>query len=111
MTALSNKLKHLKVSAIQTQVCELCGGNYTSVNCQVGSHFASSSAEQAHYVSNFQRQQNNPYSNTYNPSWRNHTNLSSNNTQNTLALPPGFQPQEKKSNLEDALTHLTTNMS
>ena len=28
-----------------------------------------------------------------------------------MAQPPGFQPQEKKSNLEDALTQLTTNMS
>ena len=76
MTALSNKLEHLNVSAIHTQVCELCGGNYTSVNCQVGSPFVSSSAEQAHYVSNYQRQQNNLYSNTYNPDWRNHLNLS-----------------------------------
>ncbi|KAH9672110.1 hypothetical protein KPL70_017603 [Citrus sinensis] len=111
MTALSNKLEHLNVSAIQTKVCELCERNHTSVNCQVGSPFASSSAKQAHYVSNFQRQQHNPYSNTYNHGWRNHPNLSWNNTQNTLAPPPGFQPQEKKSNLEDALTQLTTNMS
>ncbi|KAH9768811.1 phosphatidylinositol-3-phosphatase myotubularin-1 [Citrus sinensis] len=110
MTALSNKLEHLHVSAIQTQECELCEGNHTNVNCQVGSPFASSSAEQAHYVSNFQRQQHNPYSNTYNPGWRNYPNLSWNNTQNTLAPPPGFQPQEKKSNLEDALTQLTTNI-
>ncbi|KAH9686774.1 hypothetical protein KPL70_014506 [Citrus sinensis] len=109
--ALSNKLEHLNVSAIQTQVCELCGGNHTSVNCQVGSPFASSSAEQAHYVANFQRQQNNPYSNTYNPAWRNHQNLSWNNTQNTLKPPLEFQSQEKKSNLKDALTQLTTNMS
>ncbi|KAH9668785.1 hypothetical protein KPL70_021515 [Citrus sinensis] len=58
-----------------------------------------------------QRQQNNPYSNTYNPSWRNHPNISWNNTQNALAPPPGFQPQEKKSNLKDVLTELTTNMS
>ncbi|KAH9704556.1 hypothetical protein KPL70_011517 [Citrus sinensis] len=47
MTALSNKLEHLNVSAIQTQVCELCRGNHISVNCQVGSPFASSSAKQA----------------------------------------------------------------
>ncbi|KAL9416753.1 hypothetical protein AB3S75_039861 [Citrus x aurantiifolia] len=111
MTDLSNKLEHLNASAIQTQVCELCRGNHTSVNCQVGSPFASSSAEQAHYVSNFRRQQNNLYSNTYNPGWRNHQNLSWNNTQNTLKPPPGFQPQEKKLNVEDALTQLTTNMS
>ncbi|KAH9697798.1 hypothetical protein KPL71_023761 [Citrus sinensis] len=79
MTTLSNKLEHLNVSAIQTQVCELCRGNYTSVNCQVGSPFASSSAEQVHY--------------------------------NALKPPPGFQSQENKSNLEDTITQLTTNMS
>ncbi|KAH9780498.1 hypothetical protein KPL71_008102 [Citrus sinensis] len=99
-----------KECAIQTQVCELCGGNHTSVNCQVRSPFAPSSAEQAHYVSNFHRQQNNPYFNTYNPGWKNHPNLSGNNTQNTLKPPPGFQSQEKKSNLEDTLTQLTINM-
>ncbi|KAH9745008.1 hypothetical protein KPL70_003905 [Citrus sinensis] len=108
MTALSNKLEHLNVSAIQTQVCELCGGNHTNVNCQVGSLFASSSAEQAHYVANFQRPQNNSYSNTYNPGWRNHLNLSWNNTQNTLKPPPGFQSQEKKSNLEDIANLLSS---
>ena len=53
MTALSNKLEHLIVSAIQTQVCELYGRNHTNVNCQVGSPFSLSSATQAHYVSNF----------------------------------------------------------
>ncbi|KAH9697831.1 hypothetical protein KPL71_023777 [Citrus sinensis] len=64
MTTLSNKLEHLNVSAIQTQVCELCRGNYISVNCQVGSPFASSSAEQVHYVLNFQRQPGSLPSNT-----------------------------------------------
>ena len=66
MTTLSSRLEHLNISDIQTQVCVLYGWNHTSVNCQVGSLFAWSS-EQAHYVSNFQRQQNNPHSNTYNP--------------------------------------------
>ncbi|KAH9671114.1 hypothetical protein KPL70_017227 [Citrus sinensis] len=44
-----------------------------------------------------------------------HLNVSAihtqNNTQNVLAPPLGFQPQEKKSNLKGALTQLTTNMS
>ncbi|KAL2471180.1 Uncharacterized protein Adt_39316 [Abeliophyllum distichum] len=35
-----------------------------------------SSPEQAAYAQNFQRQQNNPYSQTYNPGWRNHPNFS-----------------------------------
>ena len=49
--------------------------------------------------------QNNPYSTTYNPGWRNHPNFSYKN-QNTL-IPPtnGSQapPQEKKSDLEELL--------
>lgn len=34
--------------------------------------------EQAQFVTNFsrQQQQNNPYTNTYNPGWRNHLNIS-----------------------------------
>ena len=74
MITLSSRLEHVNISAIQTQVCELYGGNHTSVNCQVGGLFAWS-PEQAHYVSNFQRQQNNLHSNAYNPGWRNHSNL------------------------------------
>ncbi|XP_015382977.2 uncharacterized protein LOC107175761 [Citrus sinensis] len=84
ITAIRNKLDNMNIQT-QPQVCELCGGNHTSVNCQVGSPFAPSSTEQAHYVSNFQRKQNNPYSNTYNPSWRNHPNLSWNNTQKCIS--------------------------
>ncbi|KAJ9185121.1 hypothetical protein P3X46_004785 [Hevea brasiliensis] len=47
-----------------------------------------------------QRQPNNPYSNTYNPGWRNHPNFSWSNQQNQLTnkqqgykppTPPGFQ--------------------
>ena len=41
-------------------------------------HFGDNMVEQANYVGNqFQgRQTNNPYSNTYNPGWRNHPNFS-----------------------------------
>ncbi|GLU07084.1 hypothetical protein SLE2022_240580 [Rubroshorea leprosula] len=49
-------------------------------------------------------QQNNPYSNTYNPGWKNHPNFSWSNNQNIVKQPPGFQqPLEKKSDLEDLL--------
>ena len=48
------------------------------------------------YVNNFNRQGNNPYSNTYNPWWRNHPNFSwSNNSGQKNYPPPGFQQQNK----------------
>ncbi|KAJ4723309.1 DNA-directed DNA polymerase [Melia azedarach] len=113
VTTLSRQLGTLNVNAIQSrvQVCELCGGNHASVNCQVGSPFASSSSEQANFVSNFQRHQQNAYLNTYNPAWKHHPKFSWSNDQNFMKPPPSFQPQEKKVNLEDALAQLTMNTS
>ena len=78
--------------------------------------------EQTNYVGNqFQgRQANNPYSNTYNPGWRNHPNFSwsnnnnvgasnfPNNNNNSLQrqqAPPGFQhpPQDRMASVENKL--------
>ncbi|XP_024024429.1 uncharacterized protein LOC112092450 [Morus notabilis] len=53
------------------------------------------------FLSNFHRQ-NNPYSNTYKLGWRNHPNFAWNQN-NVKQPPPGFPPQEKKSNLEDMM--------
>ncbi|KAJ4723361.1 DNA-directed DNA polymerase [Melia azedarach] len=47
-------------------VCELCSGNHPSTDCQVGNPFAPSSSKQVSYVGNYNQQNNNPYSNTYN---------------------------------------------
>ena len=57
---------------------------------------------QANYVSNFQRQ-NNPYSNTYNPGWKNHLNFSWSNNQGQAIPLQQFPQQEKKPTLEDML--------
>ncbi|KAJ4705035.1 DNA-directed DNA polymerase [Melia azedarach] len=66
VATLSRQLGTLNINAIHShvQVCELYGGNHASVNCQVGNPFASSSSEQANFASNFQRHQQNAYSNT-----------------------------------------------
>ena len=71
------------------------------------------STEQANYVNNFQRN-NNPYSNTYTPAWRNHPNLrwggnknhSAPRANNFQARPPP-PPQEKKPSLEETMQQLT----
>ena len=101
MATLSQQLGKMNVNAIQTNVvCDHCARNHSSVNCQMGNPFAQSSYGQENYVSNFHRQ-NNPYSNTYNPGWRNHPNFSWSNNQE-LAKPPQQLPQqEKKPTLED----------
>ena len=81
VATLSRKLDNINVSAIHSTntCCEFCAGNHMGINCQVGNPFANNSSEQANFVSNYQRQ-NNPYSNTYNPGWRNHPNLSWSNS-------------------------------
>uniref|UniRef100_A0A803N3K9 Uncharacterized protein n=1 Tax=Chenopodium quinoa TaxID=63459 RepID=A0A803N3K9_CHEQI len=65
--------------------------------------------EQAQYVSNYNRSQNDPYSNTYNPGWKNHRNFSwrdKGNQGNNLRPqnPPGFpqrqQPQQERPSWE-----------
>ncbi|KAL4610105.1 hypothetical protein ACB092_08G028300 [Castanea dentata] len=91
----------MNVNAIQTNVvCDHCSRNRSSDDCQVGNPFAQSSYGQANYVSNFQRQ-NNPYSNMYNPGWRNHPKFSWSNNQGQAKPPQQFPQQEKKSTLED----------
>lgn len=88
---LSQKIKSLTITltttvAAVTPKCEICGvpGHVTS-ECQLlgGIPF-----DQVSYA------QGNPYSNAYNPGWRNHPNFSYKNN-NTLFAPtqppPGFQ--------------------
>ena len=65
--------------------------------------------EQVDYLGSQPRPQNNPYSNSYNPGWRNHPNFSWSNPQAQRGNGPatGFQRlppfQEKKSNLEEMI--------
>ena len=90
------KMDNMNASAMQVQAltCNLCGGAHDNMECQVGNSFVQSS-NQANFIGNFQgpqninfqRHQNNPYSNTYKPRWRNHVNLSYRN-QNQVMPPP-----------------------
>ena len=122
--ALNKKLESLSVdrqqpvqSAHQVQnihvFCDMCGEGHPTQQCPLIYHDVAQSSS-VNYVGNSSNQQNNPFSNTYNPGWRNHPNFSWNNNvrpnmpfkQN---VPPGFQqnprPQEmeKKPNTEDLL--------
>ncbi|XP_019179609.1 PREDICTED: uncharacterized protein LOC109174831 [Ipomoea nil] len=58
--------------------------------------------EQASAMNSFnQRPRHDPYSNSYNPGWKNHPNLSWGNNQNNFQ--PTAPPQPKKPSVEDAL--------
>ena len=102
----------MKVNVIQASPLsyEHSSDPHSTVSCQTTSPFETlSQPEQANFISNFNRQQHNPYSNTYNPGWRNHPNFSWGNNQHNPKPPPGFQPpQEKKPSLEEIVTQLAT---
>ncbi|KAH9801189.1 hypothetical protein KPL71_000934 [Citrus sinensis] len=95
-----------------------CPGNPASVNYDFDS--CPGNPASVNYVRNFNRQpQNNPYSNTYNPDWKQHPNFSWSshnrnapvlNGQNRNTQPPGFlqQSQGKKHISQDPITSLET---
>ncbi|XP_050895128.1 uncharacterized protein LOC127101721 [Lathyrus oleraceus] len=108
--ALTQKIESLSITPAatvdaRTPNCELCGTpGHTNVDCQL---FVGVSTDQINYA------QGNPYSNTYNPGWRNHPNFSYKNNNDlfppnpTSAIPPGYQKGSlvaaqapRKSNME-----------
>ncbi|PIN17626.1 DNA-directed DNA polymerase [Handroanthus impetiginosus] len=104
---LMQSMKNFGVNQVQhTPVtCEDCGESHPSEQCP-------HSVEFIQFVSNFRKPQNNPYSNTYNPGWRQHPNFSWNNNQGQGSAPRFQQSgqqqvqrpmQEKKPSLEETL--------
>ncbi|KAK8562494.1 hypothetical protein V6N12_010572 [Hibiscus sabdariffa] len=98
LSAITNLLKNLQkpsdVREAKALSCVHCEGSHHAIDCPV-------MHEQASYVGNFNRNSNNPYSNTYNSGWRQHpnfswnnqggTNASSSNRQQNTNAPPGLQ--------------------
>ncbi|KAK1381012.1 hypothetical protein POM88_027756 [Heracleum sosnowskyi] len=93
--------------------CDMCGEGHPTQQCPLIYHDGAQSST-VNYVGNSSNQQNNPYSNTYNPGWRNHPNFSVNNNARPNMpykpnAPPGFQQNqrphemEKKPTTEDLL--------
>ena len=98
--ALSRKIDGLTISQQQLAVVDPLG-------------VEEAQAEHVDYLGNPIRPQNNPYSNTYNPGWRNHPNFSWSNNSNVqkgnLNPPPGYprpQVQNPKPQIEDLLTKI-----
>ncbi|XP_021808589.1 uncharacterized protein LOC110752280 [Prunus avium] len=109
--AITSKLDALLAmnGRVPTQeICSICAvPGHATISCPYGVDFPECLQEQANMVNTYRRPGNDPFSNTYNPGWQRHPNFSWSTTQNVQKPPPGFPPQEKKINLEDALTQLT----
>ncbi|KAK8515209.1 hypothetical protein V6N12_019257 [Hibiscus sabdariffa] len=98
LSAITNMLNNLQkptdVRDAKALSCVHCEGNHHANDCPT-------MHESASYVGNYNRNANNPYSNTYNPGWRQHPNFSlgnqgggnaSNaNRQQSMNAPPRFQ--------------------
>jgi hypothetical protein len=102
--------------AAPIHVCAICSQfDHTTDTCPL---YSSADQEQANYVgqSNYPPK-NNPYSNTYNPRWRNNSNFSWNNNQNamnhqgqqrnTQQVAPPVQ-ESKKGDLESLVMQIAT---
>lgn len=72
LTTLSKLMMENKTQAsaqaAQVIPCDFCGSNHSWEQCLL-------QFETANFVGNYNRSQNNPYSNIYNPGWRNHPNF------------------------------------
>ena len=91
----------MSTQAIQTQpgpmICSTCGGPHPVDQCPTTNPMPFKAddipLEQANVIGNF-RQPNNPYSNTYNPRYKNHPNFScSNNEPQNPPYQPPKNPQ------------------
>jgi len=77
-----------QLKSVQDIMCQICETNdYPTLPS-----FKECFHEQAHALNSFQRPNHNPYSQTYNPSWRNHPNFSwKSDNNNAQTSQPPFQ--------------------
>ena len=129
LDAMTKKIEGLSTNAVNTNnvdaPCEICGvSGHGPLECQQGMSLSNGETiEHANVLGNYNRPRNDPYSNTYNPGWRNHPNFSyrNQNVENSNAnqAPPGFngrtfnsqsnpQNQPQKSNLESLMENFVS---
>ncbi|KAL2481582.1 DNA-directed DNA polymerase [Abeliophyllum distichum] len=101
---LAHKVESMSQSfyAMQTKksTCEECGANHSTSECPI----LSQQFEQAEYIQGGQYLQDNPFSNTFNPGWRNHLNFFwRDNQNNNRPQVSQFQRPERTNSLEDNL--------
>lgn len=97
-------LNKANMSQVQALNCEFCGGEHENRRCSLGGV-----CEEAQF-SIFQKK--NPYSNTYNPGWKDHSNFRWSNNQNQRGNQAMKQTQQASnfqknpSKLEETLQNL-----
>ena len=92
-------------SAQVSQVCDFCSDpNHPSQECPI---ISGNEVDQVHSAHAFSKLGNNPYSNTYNPGWRNHPNFSWRNQTN----PNGFDSQPRPNNFNKPNPNYTSGPS
>jgi hypothetical protein len=106
--ALSLRLSSHSVSHIQDEVCSVCASPmHTSQMCPSTVGYSECFAEQANALNNYGKPFGSPFSETYNPNWRNHpnfswrqnqmpTNLGGQTLQSHAQIPPGFRPPHQQ---------------
>ncbi|KAI5312735.1 hypothetical protein L3X38_041909 [Prunus dulcis] len=94
------------------EVCSICETHdHPTISCPFGAAYPEFVQEQAKLVNSYNRGTiNDPYSQSYNPGWRNHPNFSWRNTQNQ-ANPPSLQRPQQSSSLEDIVKQMAINQS
>ena len=82
-----------QLKSVQDIACQICETNKNSTHdCPTLPSFKECLHEQAHALNNFQRPNHNPFSQTYNPGWRNHPNFSwKSENNNAQTSQPPFQ--------------------
>ncbi|KAG9450070.1 hypothetical protein H6P81_010035 [Aristolochia fimbriata] len=75
---------------VVASICGICGGGHADYECQRNVYALNSMPEQTNFAGNSRMMD--PYSNTYNPGWKNHPNFSWNNVNQARQHPPGFKP-------------------
>jgi hypothetical protein len=81
-------------------LCQICETNEHITNgCPTLPSFKECLHEQVNVLNSFRRPNHNPYSQTYNPGWRDHPNFSSKSSNNnTQTSQPPFQAQHNFQN-------------
>ncbi|XP_073304614.1 uncharacterized protein [Primulina huaijiensis] len=118
LEALNRKIDSMNVNGtamrLQEIFCEKCGGEHYVKDCQDSGPFYVNEEAPVNQLGIQNRPRNDPYSNTYNPGWRQHPNFSWGG-QGSQTRPKGGQqyskqpmyrhePRDEKSNLEQMMS-------
>ena len=71
---ISKQVNHTQIQS--TDICGVCAVvGHSTMDCSLMPAFENMKEEQANVLNQYRRSENDPYSNTYNPGWRNHPNF------------------------------------